>query len=78
MRHWLTGALILWDLDGVDRHDAASLARKLSSQHEPLVRTAASRGTTLRQVAAEHGVSHVTVARIVRDAASGTRTVFRL
>jgi len=65
------------ELDGEERRYAAPRARKLSPQHEALIRTAASRGATLRQLAAEHGVSHVTVARIVRDAASGTQIVPR-
>ena len=67
-------ALLIGNLNWTDRRYAAPRARKLSPQHEALIRTAASRGATLRQLAAEHGVSHVTVARIVRDAPSGTQT----
>ncbi len=72
------GALLIGSMHVADRRYAAPRARKLSPQCEALIQTAASRGATLRQLAAEHGVSHVTVARIVRDAATGTQTVSRL
>ena len=71
------GALLIGDLDWTDRRYAAPRPRKLAPQHEALIRTAASRGATLRQLAAEHGVTHVTVAHIVRETASGTQTASR-
>ncbi len=40
--------------------------RKLTPETEATIRVAAARGATLRQLAAAHGVSHQTVARIVR------------
>ena len=62
------GALLMAAPDGEERRYAAPRERKLDSEQEHAVRVAASRGSSLRALAANHGVSHQTVAYIVGKA----------
>ena len=53
------------DPDGEERRYAGPRERKLGSEQEHAIRVAASHGSSFRDLAADHSVSHQTIASIV-------------
>ncbi len=54
------------DPDGEERRYAVPRKRKLDPKLEHEIRVAAGRGSSRRTLAAKHGVSHQTIASILR------------